>query len=190
MTDRLLETVGEDRLPGSGGRRRDRCPPGSCSAPAGSTSTASDQRCRSPAGHPPPAAACRSRRKTKRSHRTIRLDPDTVAALTRHQGAQKVERSLAGEYVDHDLVFPDDLGRALSPWRLTEAFGVLRAAAGIRPGRLHDLRHTSATYAHVLRRSDERAAKVMAAVPAGALDSGASAEAALTRFLCGVVQKS
>jgi integrase len=72
--------------------------------------------------------------------------------------------------------------------------GVLRKAAGIGPGRLHDLRHTSAThlltagvpvhivsarlrhsspmvtlstYAHVLPRSDEQAAEVMAAVLAG-----------------------
>jgi integrase len=133
--------------------------------------------------------------KTKGSHRTIRLDPDTVAALTRHQGAQKVERSLAGDaYADHDLVFADELGRPLSPQSLTEAFGVLRKAAGIRPGRLHDLRHTSAThlltagvpvhivsarlghsspmvtlstYAHVLPRSDAQAAEVTAAVLAG-----------------------
>jgi integrase len=133
--------------------------------------------------------------KTKGSHRTIRLDADTVAALQRHKGAQKVERSLAGDaYEDHDLVFVDELGRPINPQRLTEGFGELRKSAGIRPGRLRDLRHTSAThlltagvpvhivsarlghsspmvtlstYAHVLPRSDERAAEVMAAVLSG-----------------------
>ena len=130
--------------------------------------------------------------KTKGSHRTIRLDADTVTALERHKGAQKVERSLAGDaYADHDLVFADELGQPIHPQRLTKDVGALRAAAGIRVGRLHDLRHTSAThlltagvpvhivsarlghsspmvtlstYAHVLPRSDERAAEVMAAV--------------------------
>lgn len=130
--------------------------------------------------------------KTKGSHRTIRLDPDTVAALKRHRGAQEVERSLAGDaYEDHDLVFADELGRPIYPQRITEAFGALRKEAGTRRGRLHDLRHSQAThlltagvpvhivsarlghsspmvtmsvYAHVLPRSDEQAAEVMATV--------------------------
>jgi integrase len=85
--------------------------------------------------------------KTKGSHRTIRLDPATVAAVKRHQGAQKVERSLAGDaYADHDLVFPDELGQPIHPQRLTKEFAALRTAAGVRVGRLHDLRHTSATH--------------------------------------------
>ncbi len=71
------------------------------------------------------------------------------------------------------------------------AFGTHREAAGIREGRLHDLRHSAAshllssgvpvhvvsarlghsspvvtltTYGHILPRSDEQAAEVMAAV--------------------------
>ena len=77
------------------------------------------------------------------------------------------------------------------PQPATEKFGDLRRRAKIRPGRLHDIRHSAAThllsrgiplhivaarlghsspvvtltiYAHVLPTSDEQAAEVMAAV--------------------------
>ncbi len=130
--------------------------------------------------------------KTKGSHRTIRLDADSVAALEAHQEAQLVEREAAGEaYVDRDLIFCDELGGPVNPSRLTERFGALRTAAKIRPGRLHDVRHSHAThlltrgipvhivaarlghsspvvtlniYAHVLPTSDEQAASVIASV--------------------------
>ncbi len=88
-------------------------------------------------------------------------------------------------------MFCDELGAIIAPYRVTEAFNVLRAAARIRPGRLHDVRHSHAThlltegvpvhvvaarlghsspvvtlttYAHLLPTSDERAAEVLAAV--------------------------
>ena len=130
--------------------------------------------------------------KTKGSHRTIRLDEETVAALETHREAQLAERQLAAEaYTDHDLIFADELGQPINPQRLTEWFGKLRAKAGIRPGRLHDVRHSHAThlltrgvpvhvvsarlghsspvvtlstYAHVLPTSDERAASVIGEV--------------------------
>jgi integrase len=130
--------------------------------------------------------------KTKGSHRTIRLDVETAAAVERHRNAQQLERSLADDaYHDRDLIFCDELGGPISPQRLTEAFARLRKAAGVRAGRLHDVRHSHAThlltagvpvhvvsarlghhspmvtlsvYAHVLPRSDEQAAEVMAAV--------------------------
>jgi integrase len=101
-----------------------------------------------------------------------------------------VEREQAsGAYADRDLVFADELGGPISPQRLTEWFGVLRKGAGIRPGRLHDVRHSHAThlltrgvpvhvvaarlghsspvvtlttYAHVLPTSDGQAASVIA----------------------------
>ena len=129
--------------------------------------------------------------KTEKSHRRVRVDAATLAVLEQHRGAQELERALAGDaYEDRDLVFCDELGRPVSPGVLTKAFAELRTAAGIRPGRLHDLRHTAAThlltagvpvhivsarlghasptitlntYAHVLPTSDERAARVMSA---------------------------
>jgi len=130
--------------------------------------------------------------KTKGSHRTITLDEDTVAALEAHRERQLGERERAGDaYVDCDLIFADELGAAINPQRLTEWFGALRARAAIRPGRLHDVRHSHAThlltdgipvhvvaarlghsspvvtlttYAHVLPTSDEQAAVVIANV--------------------------
>jgi len=130
--------------------------------------------------------------KTEKSHRRVRVDAATLAVLEQHRGAQELERALAGDaYEDRDRVFCDELGRPVSPGVLTKAFAELRTAAGIRPGRLHDLRHTAAThlltagvpvhivsarlghasptitlntYAHVLPTSDERAPQVMESV--------------------------
>ena len=130
--------------------------------------------------------------KTKGSHRTIRLDADTALALEQHRERQLAERDAALDaYVDHDLIFADELGRPINPQRLTEAFGELRNRTGIRAGRLHDVRHSCAThlltrgvpvhivesrlghsspvvtlttYAHVLPTGDEQAADVMAKV--------------------------
>jgi integrase len=130
--------------------------------------------------------------KTKGSQRTITLDPDTLAALQAHRQRQLLERDLAGPaYLDRDLIFADELGGPISPQRLTDWFGKLRDKAKVRPGRLHDLRHSHAThlltrgvpvhvvaarlghsspvvtlntYAHVLPTSDEQAAKAIQAV--------------------------
>ena len=130
--------------------------------------------------------------KTKGSHRTISLDEETAAMLETHRAAQLAEREQAGDaYVDHDLIFCDELGAPINPQRMTEWFGALREAAKIRPGRLHDIRHSHAThlltagvpvhvvaarlghsspvvtlsvYAHVLPTSDGQAASVIESV--------------------------
>lgn len=147
--------------------------------------------------------------KTKGSHRTIRLDAETVEALEAHREAQVRERDVAADaYEDRDLIFCDELGGTVNPQRLTESFGKLRNAAGIRPGRLHDVRHSAAThlltrgvpvhivsarlghsspmvtlsvYAHVLPTGDEQAADVMADV----LVSKAFAQTAQSGLLSG-----
>lgn len=129
--------------------------------------------------------------KSVRSRRTIALDPETVEALRAHREAQLLERQLAGPaYVDHDLVFCDELGGPIRPNRLTDRFAAHRKRAGIPTGTLHTLRHTAATlmltsgipvhiaaarlgddpktvletYAHLLPQSDEIAAERVAAV--------------------------
>jgi integrase len=131
--------------------------------------------------------------KSKRSERTIALDPDTVQALRDHRETQKLERAVAAEaYEDGDLVFCDELGRPIYPKLLTERFAKARKGAGISTGTLHILRHTAATlaltatppvplhivagrlgddpttllgtYAHLLPRSDAQAAEAVAAV--------------------------
>lgn len=129
--------------------------------------------------------------KTRRGHRTIALDAETVAVLRSHVDTQRVERELAGDaYEDHDLVFCDELGRPLSPDSIGRRFVAQRKAAGISTGSVHVLRHTAATlaltngiplhvvagrlgddprtllgtYAHLLPHSDEEAANVVAEV--------------------------
>ncbi len=130
--------------------------------------------------------------KTKGSLRTVSIDDETVTSLEAHRERQLAERDLAADaYDDRDLIFCDELGRPINPQRLTEKFGAARKAADIRPGRLHDVRHSHAShlltrgvpvhnvsarlghsspmvtmsvYAHVLPRSDEQAAQVMAEV--------------------------
>lgn len=129
--------------------------------------------------------------KSRRSRRTVALDPLTVTALREHRAGQLVERALAGDaYVDRDLVFCDALGGPIYPPQLTRWFRERREAAGIPTGTLHILRHTAATlaltagvpvhivaarlgddpntvlstYAHLLPQSDEMAAERIAEV--------------------------
>jgi integrase len=128
--------------------------------------------------------------KSRRSERTIALDPITVDALRHHRELQLLERDVAGPAYgpDLDLAFADELGRPVHPQRLTEWFARHRKAAGIPVGSLHVLRHTAATialtngiplhvvaarlgddpktilatYAHLLPHSDAEAAAVVA----------------------------
>ena len=122
------------------------------------------------------------------------LEAETVAALRRHGETQALERDFAGAaYDDADLVFADELGGAIPPYSLTDAFARNRKLAGIPSGNLHTLRHTAitlmllagaplhvvaarvgdrpetvlATYAHLLPHSDAMAADAMATVLAG-----------------------
>lgn len=75
--------------------------------------------------------------KTKRRH-TVDLDPGSFALLAAH--AQQAASSRDG------FVFSDDGGQtAWKPNRVTKAFLRHRRAAGLRPFRLHDLRHFMAT---------------------------------------------
>jgi integrase len=132
--------------------------------------------------------------KSRRSCRTVALDPQTVRLLEAHRQAQLVEQALAGDvYQDEDLVFCDELGRPVHPQRLSRLFLVHRKAAGIPTGSLHTLRHTAATlmltngvplhvaaarlgddprtvldrYAHLLPQADRDAADRVAALLAG-----------------------
>jgi integrase len=129
--------------------------------------------------------------KSRRSRRTIALDPETVRTLKEHRQAQLVERSLAGDaYEDEDLVFCDELGRPIYPKRLRRVFTRHRKTSGIAIGSLHTLRHTAATlmltngvplhvaaarlgddprtvldrYAHLLPQADRDAAERVAAL--------------------------
>lgn len=84
--------------------------------------------------------------KTTSSARTIHLDPITVNALRDHRVHQDgMRRALGNRWRDHDLVFPRDDGRWWNPPAVSLAFRRAVKRAGLRPIRLHDLRHTHAT---------------------------------------------
>jgi integrase len=86
--------------------------------------------------------------KTARSRRSLSLDGATVAALRDHRRRQKAERLALGPgWTDNDLVFCDEAGGELHPDRFGRAFRSAVRRAGVRPVRLHDLRHTWATLA-------------------------------------------
>jgi hypothetical protein len=84
--------------------------------------------------------------KTRRSQRTLALPLSLVAELHRHRSAQLGERMLAGfEWHDEDLVFAQANGRPIDKKPDYDDWTRLLKAAGVRPVRLHDGRHTAAT---------------------------------------------
>jgi integrase len=86
--------------------------------------------------------------KTARGHRTISLDPATVAVLRAHSEMQQADRDRHGEaYEDHNLVFARPDGRPLHPDYFSQTFDRTVKKLGLRKVRLHDLRHTYATLA-------------------------------------------
>ena len=86
------------------------------------------------------------RRRKGKSKLTLQCPPELLPTLRAHRKTQAAERlSVGGRWIDHDLVFPTSIGTPLErsdDWRQWKA--VLKAA-GVRPGRLHDARHTAAT---------------------------------------------
>jgi len=89
--------------------------------------------------------------------RVVSLDPETLAHLEAHRGAQTMEcERLGDQWEDHGLVFcrgerwirADAVaGGALDPERISEAFQRRVQTSGLPRIRLHDLRHTWATLA-------------------------------------------
>jgi integrase len=87
--------------------------------------------------------------KTKRSRRTIELSPATVSLLRRHRSDQLEARLRVGSaWSDHDLVFPDALGRFCHRRSFYGGFRQLVAESGIvEPESVtwHSLRHSAAS---------------------------------------------
>ena len=85
--------------------------------------------------------------KTRRSRRTIDLDPGTAAMLERHQSEQRELLVRLGVTSPvGDRVFTNEIGDPIRPGSIGQAFGRLVASAPVPRIRLHDLRHTHASH--------------------------------------------
>lgn len=85
--------------------------------------------------------------KTRRSRRTIYPDLDTLRVLKSHRASQLAERMAAGPLWENaSTIFTTGMGRMLDPGNVRETFGRRLKAAGLPDVRIHDLRHTAATY--------------------------------------------
>lgn len=84
--------------------------------------------------------------KTAHSRRRVELSKSVVAALGAHKVATIEERWQAGQlWQDHDLVFPNLLGRPRGSSNIVRTLHPLLERAGLPRIRFHDLRHTAAT---------------------------------------------
>lgn len=78
--------------------------------------------------------------------REVDLDQQTVGVLLAQRFAQDAERAQWGDaYQDHGLVFAREDGSPIPPQSVTERFKKVCAELGLRPIRLHDLRHGQAS---------------------------------------------
>ena len=130
--------------------------------------------------------------KSRRSRRTIAMDPVTLEALKAHAADQADEqRGWRDELAERDLVFTRLDGRPLVPWMVSKAFHEHARAAMLPQIPLHGLRHSYATlalssgvnprivsarlghatvaltldvYSHVLPQADREAAQSIAAL--------------------------
>jgi integrase len=96
--------------------------------------------------------------KSVRSRRTVVIEQNMVRALRAHRRRQAEQRLVAGAaWRDEGLVFPDELGCPVAPWRLArmEMARAMRIA-GVPVIRFHDLRHAAATLIARARRAAGR----------------------------------
>jgi integrase len=87
---------------------------------------------------------------TPKSHnaRVIDLDRDTVEQLrTHHRRQQQDHEEWGTDYQDRNLVVAKENGEPIHPHTFSQSFERLVRKTGLRPIRLHDLRHTHATLA-------------------------------------------
>lgn len=85
--------------------------------------------------------------KTGRSRRTVHLATGTIAALRLHQDRQKLAWRAAGKPWDETgLVFCTKAGRPLAPSNIRRSLHRALTQAELPLIRVHDLRHTTATY--------------------------------------------
>ncbi|MFN3602702.1 MAG: tyrosine-type recombinase/integrase [Dietzia sp.] len=85
--------------------------------------------------------------KTRRGERPLALDPVSADLLRQHRENQDLERLTAGNrWEEHGLVFTQPNGRPIGPSADSRQWKTLLENAGVREARLHDARHTAATF--------------------------------------------
>ena len=85
--------------------------------------------------------------KTPHSRRRIALPPSLALVLRQHRGEQQAQRAVLGKpLTDDDFVFAHPDGTPLDPSTVSHSFAKVIRKAGLPPIRLHDLRHTHATF--------------------------------------------
>lgn len=83
--------------------------------------------------------------KSPRSRRLLPLPAIAREALIRQRERTRFARAGAPVWEDPNLVFTDEIGGPLRPWRVQHAFAKARERLGLPKVRLHDLRHSAAT---------------------------------------------
>jgi integrase len=85
--------------------------------------------------------------KTSLSRRTVPVPAPTLLALRVHRSHQSVERLSAGSnWHDSGLVFVTHSGTPLEPRNVNRAWYAVRETPGLGAVRLHDLRHSCASF--------------------------------------------
>jgi len=85
--------------------------------------------------------------KSAKGNRTIALSPSTLKILRAHREKQEAEAIMLGKPVtDNDLVFCHPDGNPSLPGTISHAWDRAVRRAGLRVIRLHDARHTHASY--------------------------------------------
>ena len=85
--------------------------------------------------------------KSAKGNRTVALSPSTLEILRAYREKQEAEAVLLGKSVtDNELVFCHPGGSPLLPGTISHAWDKAIRRAGLRVIRLHDARHTHASY--------------------------------------------
>jgi integrase len=83
--------------------------------------------------------------KTTSGARSVRLTQETAQSLRAHRIRWLERKVAATDWEDNDLVFSTRTGKPINPTNLIRQFRAIVATAGVRPIRLHDLRHSCAS---------------------------------------------
>ena len=100
--------------------------------------------------------------KSRAGRRVVSLPSPVARALLAHEDAQAEERAHAANlWREQGWVFAQPTGTPIDPRADYGEWKELLAAASVREARLHDARHTAATFLLVLGVSDRTAMDVM-----------------------------